>query len=218
MISLTDFRLMYIHNGAEPHEAARTISAFLHAGGRWVQLRMKTASTAQRIELTKVILPLCQSVKATLIMDDDVEAALAGNTHGVHLGKQDMPLLQARKILGPQAIIGTTANTLQDMLEQVAQGANYIGLGPFRFTTTKSNLSPILGLQGYQEIMLKFRQVYPHFPVCAIGGIQARHIQEIIQTGISGIAISSAISPQPNPEEATQTLHQHLALSVQHNH
>ncbi len=206
MISPTDFRLMYIHNNSEPGEATTIISGFLQAGGRWVQLRLKQASTAQRLEIARLILPLCQPFQATLIMDDDVDAAKAAPTHGVHLGKRDMPLKEARKILGPKAIIGNTANTLEDMLTQAKQGADYIGLGPFRFTQTKTNLSPLLGLQGYQDIMSGFRQIHPYFPVCAIGGILEEDIPILMQTGISGIAISSGISQKTKPEKTTQQL------------
>ena len=124
----------------------------LKGGCRWIQLRMKDASEAEITRETLRILPLCREHGATFIIDDHVEIVRKTGADGVHLGKNDMPVDEARKILGKQFIIGGTANTIEDVRRLHQAGADYIGCGPFRFTTPKKNLSPILGLAGYRNI------------------------------------------------------------------
>jgi thiamine-phosphate pyrophosphorylase len=115
------------------------------------------------------------------------------NATGVHLGKTDMPPAEARRILGDGFIIGGTANTFEDIRRLTDEGVDYIGLGPFRFTATKKNLSPILGLEGYKDILSRCRAAGIALPVLAIGGITVDDIPALMQTGVSGIAVSSAI-------------------------
>ena len=123
-----------------------------------------------------------------------MELVNALGADGVHLGKNDMPVAEARKILGPSRTIGATANTFADIEKAVAAGADYIGLGPFRFTVTKRNLSPVLGLEGYSSIMKKCAEAGISVPVVAIGGITAEDIDGIMETGVAGIAVSGASS------------------------
>ena len=104
-----------------------------------------------------------------------------------------MPVSEAKKIIGDK-IIGGTANTLSDVLKRVDEGCSYIGLGPFRFTTTKEKLSPVLGLEGYEKIMneLELRQI--QMLVYAIGGIVLEDIRAIMETGVYGVAVSGIIT------------------------
>ena len=125
---------------------------------------------------------------------------------GVHLGLKDMPIVEARRILGPKAIIGGTANAFEDVLLHYKSGANYIGCGPYRFTTTKKNLAPTLGLEGYQKLFEQMREADIHLPVVAIGGIEKEDIPALMQAGASGIAISGTILKADNPEEMTEEL------------
>lgn len=112
---------------------------------------------------------------------------------GVHLGKKDMPINLARQILGQGMIIGATANKFEDIIIAKQMGADYIGLGPFRFTRTKKELSPIIGIEGYMEIMKQVRQSEIKIPVVAIGGISKEDVPALMNTGINGVAISGAI-------------------------
>ena len=133
---------------------------------------------------------------------------------GVHLGKNDMPIAEARKILGDGFIIGGTANTFEDVKAHYEAGADYIGCGPFRFTTTKEKLSPILGLEGYREIIhrmkgnncadMKGESI--DIPLVAIGGITKEDIPEIMKTGVNGIALSGCILHAENPAEETREI------------
>ena len=172
----------------------------LEAGCRWVQLRLKGADDAEIYMVGKALRQLCDRYEATLIPDDAVRMVPVIGADGVHLGKQDMPVDEARKLLGPDKIIGGTANTFEDVKRLAQQGANYIGCGPFRFTTTKKNLSPLLGLEGYAAILEQMRQQQIDLPLIAIGGITVEDVPDLIDLGVSGIAISGAILEAKKPE------------------
>lgn len=172
----------------------------LEAGCRWVQLRLKGADDAEIYMVGKALRALCDQYEATLILDDVVRMVPVIGADGVHLGKQDMPVDEARKLLGPDKIIGGTANTFEDVERLAQQGANYIGCGPFRFTTTKKNLSPLLGLEGYAAILEQMRQKQIDLPLIAIGGITVEDVPDLVELGVSGIAISGAILEAKKPE------------------
>lgn len=172
----------------------------LEAGCRWVQLRLKGADDAEIYMVGKALRALCDQYEATLILDDAVRMVPVIGADGVHLGKQDMPVDEARKLLGPDKIIGGTANTFEDVERLARQGANYIGCGPFRFTTTKKNLSPLLGLEGYAAILEQIRQQQIDLPLIAIGGITVEDVPDLVDLGVSGIAISGAILEAKKPD------------------
>ena len=176
----------------------------LEGGCRWVQLRMKEATEAEFMAAAAEIGRLCKEHGATFVLDDHVEWVEKTGADGVHLGKNDMPIDEARKILGNDKIIGGTANTFDDVERLYRQGANYIGCGPFRFTTTKKNLSPVLGLEGYQHIVDQMKSHGINLPIVAIGGILESDIKSILATGVSGIAVSGGILNAENPAEEMQ--------------
>lgn len=165
----------------------------LEGGCRWIQLRMKDAQEVDFLLAAKQIGAMCKEYGATFILDDHVEWVGITGADGVHLGKNDMPVDEARNQLGANRIIGGTANTFEDVERLWRQGANYIGCGPYRFTTTKKNLSPVLGLDGYRHIISQMKAHDINLPVVAIGGILQPDIKDIMATGVSGIAVSGAI-------------------------
>lgn len=173
----------------------------LEGGCRWVQLRMKEAGEEEFLTAATEIGRLCKQYNAVFVLDDHVEWVEKTGADGVHLGKNDMPVDEARKLLGKDRIIGGTANTFDDVQRLFQQGANYIGCGPFRFTTTKKNLSPVLGLEGYQHIVEQMKAHHIPLPIVAIGGILESDISSIMQTGVSGIAVSGGILNAENPVE-----------------
>lgn len=178
----------------------------LEGGCRWIQLRMKEASLEEVEAVASQLKPLCKAYEAILILDDHVELAKTLEVDGVHLGKTDMPIAQARQILGEAFIIGGTANTFEDVEMHVTAGADYLGIGPFRFTTTKMNLSPVLGLDGYTSILSRMREAHIELPVVAIGGITYEDIPAIMETGVNGIALSGTILQAENPVEETKRI------------
>ena len=203
--------VQFITHYTERYTYLDSVRIALEGGCRWIQLRMKEASPKDILPIAKEAMRLCRKYDATFIIDDFVEFAKQIGADGVHLGKNDMPIAEARKILGQDFIIGGTANTFEDVQMLYKAGANYIGCGPFRFTTTKKNLSPILGLEGYQQIILLMREYKIPLPLVAIGGITKEDIPSLMQTGISGIALSGSILRSENPteemKEIIQTTH-----------
>lgn len=195
--------LQYISHFTPQISYAEGIRMALEGGCRWIQLRMKDAPAEEIIACAEEVLPLCRRHGAKFLLDDHVELVRQLGADGVHLGKNDMPVDEARKILGPDIIIGGTANTIEDIIRLHKQGADYIGCGPFRFTTTKKNLSPILGLDGYKSIVLKMKELGIDLPIVAIGGIKVEDIPAVMGTGVSGIALSGAILGAPDPVEMT---------------
>ena len=173
----------------------------LEGGCRWIQLRMKDATDDEVRPIAHEIRKLCTEYDAKFILDDRVNLVIETGADGVHLGKNDMPVDEARKMLGRNKIIGGTANTFEDVERLSRQGADYIGCGPFRFTTTKKNLSPVLGLEGYQDITAQMKAHDVQLPIVAIGGILHQDIPAIMQTGVTGIAVSGAILNAENPVE-----------------
>lgn len=195
--------LQYISHFTPQISYAEGIRMALEGGCRWIQLRMKDAPAEEIIACAEEVLPLCRRHGAKFLLDDHVELVRQLGADGVHLGKNDMPVDEAKKILGPDIIIGGTANTIEDIIRLHKQGADYIGCGPFRFTTTKKNLSPILGLDGYKSIVLKMKELGIDLPIVAIGGITVEDIPAVMETGVSGIALSGAILGAPDPVEMT---------------
>ena len=176
----------------------------LEGGCKWVQLRMKDATDDEVRPIAIEAQRLCRENGATFIIDDRVALVKELHADGVHLGKDDMPIAEARQILGDDYIIGGTANALDDVRRHYASGANYIGCGPFRFTTTKKRLSPILGLDGYKSIVEGMKREGIDLPIVAIGGITADDVSSILATGVTGIALSGAILNADNPVDETR--------------
>ena len=193
--------LQFISHYTERYSYLDSIRLALEGGCRWIQLRMKDTPDEEVRPVAIEALQMCRDVGATFIIDDRVELVKELGADGVHLGKNDMPISEARKVLGSAFIIGGTANTFEDVKAHYEASANYIGCGPFRFTTTKKNLSPVLGLEGYRHIVEQMEEANIHLPIVAIGGITAEDIPAIMQTGVTGIALSGTVLRADNPVE-----------------
>lgn len=197
-------RLQFITHGLSAEEILSGAVDVLQGGCRWVQLRMKNFSFEEKMAVAEKLLPECRKYGAVMLIDDEVEIARRIGLDGVHLGLNDMPINEARKILGDGFIIGGTANTLGQAQHQIYLGADYLGIGPFRYTTTKQNLSPLLGLEGYRELMSRTDIIT--VPVVAIGGIVETDVEDIMATKVDGIAVSGAILNSENHVEQTRKL------------
>ncbi len=173
----------------------------LEGGCTWIQLRMKGATDDEAESVALELLDECRKRGATFILDDRVQLCKKIGADGVHLGKNDMPVNEARELLGHEFIIGGTANTFDDIKRLRAQSADYIGCGPFRFTRTKDNLAPILGLDGYRRIVEQMQKELVRIPVCAIGGIELADVPALLDAGVQGVAVSGAILRADNPQE-----------------
>ncbi len=191
--------VQFITHYTERYSYLESAAAALEGGCRWVQLRMKDASENEIIETAVQVRKLCDKYGAVFILDDHVELVQRVGADGVHLGLKDMPISTARQILGSDFIIGGTANTFADVQAHATAGADYIGCGPYRFTTTKKNLSPVLGLEGYRNIVRQMHISGITLPLIAIGGIGWEDIPELMDCGVSGIALSGSILRAADP-------------------
>jgi thiamine-phosphate pyrophosphorylase len=186
-------RLYFITMDGAPIGHLQQVDEACRAGIRWIQLRMKQVSDAVFRETALAAKAICDARGCVLIINDRVEVAAAIDAHGVHLGLEDMPVSEARRRLGEGKIIGGTANTLEDIRGHYAGGADYIGLGPYRYTTTKKNLSPILGMEGYRRIMSRLKEEGVILPVIGIGGIGVKDVFPLLEAGLYGVAFSGML-------------------------
>lgn len=195
-----NYRLQFITHYNERYSYEESAKIALEGGCRWVQLRIKDGEEEFLEQMALRVQSMCREYGATFIIDDNVLLAKKIGADGVHLGKNDMPVAQARQILGEKFIIGGTVNSFEDILYHLKNGTpDYFGCGPFRFTSTKKNLAPVLGLEGYRDIVLKMREKGIDIPLVAIGGITKEDIPQLLECGVSGIALSGSIINAENP-------------------
>lgn len=207
-------RLQFITHHNDRYSYADSARLALEGGCRWIQLRMKGADEALMFKTATIVQAMCKRCGATFIIDDDVMLARRIGADGVHLGKEDMPIAKAREILGRGYIIGATVNSFED-IAGVVSGADpdYFGCGPLRFTTTKQRLAPILGIEGYREIMCRMRAAEIAIPLVAIGGVTKEDIPSLLRCGVAGIALSGSILQADDPiaemQRVSDAIHEH---------
>jgi thiamine-phosphate pyrophosphorylase len=203
-------QLLFISQEKKTQSHIHSIEEACKAGVKWIQLRVKDKSEEMVYQMAQQAKAICEEFGARLIINDYPAIAKAVKADGVHLGKEDMPVKVVREIVGKQFMIGATANTFEDIEKHYNDGADYIGLGPYRFTTTKKNLSPILGLKGYQEILNQCRAANMYIPIIAIGGIELDDIENIVQTGVHGVAVSSLIALANDKKQVVSQINKQL--------
>lgn len=208
-------KLQYISQGNTSEEQVEAIRSALDAGCTWIQLRFKQQPMEVVEQLASKIKPLCDSHNAVLIINDHYKVAKHVDAHGVHLGLGDGPVIEARMALGPNKIIGGTANTLQDVINRSKEKCDYVGLGPFKFTITKEKLSPILGQEGYRKIIMELEKLNISIPVFAIGGIQLGDVDTVMDTGVHGIAVSGLITHYRKKKELVEQINSRLYAKAQ---
>ena len=195
-------RLIYIlPNTADKKLLLQKTHAAIDNGVKWIQVRIKNIEEKRLYEIAQEIKEVADKNQVKITINDNPFVAAQIYAYGVHVGLQDMPVSEVKSIAGKDKVIGGTANTIDHILYQIKQGADYIGLGPFRFTTTKTRLSPVLGLEGYKNIMQKLHLMKKNIPVFAIGGIQPEDVVNLLKTGVYGVAVSSAVSNNPGNAE-----------------
>lgn len=202
--------LQFITHESDKYSIAEEVQMAIEGGCRWIQLRMKDATDEEVRNVALELIPMCQETDTFLIIDDRVSVVNDLKVSGVHLGKDDMDPLDARELLGPHAIIGVTANTAADIIKYKGKDVDYVGLGPYRFTTTKKNLAPQLGIEGYKSIVDEVRKAGVELPIVAIGGITLDDVSPVMSTGVNGLAVSGAIINAPDPMLYTSQIMERL--------
>lgn len=196
--------LQFITNTKSKTPVIDQILGVIEGGGRWIQIRMKEASDEEIKVVVDAVKPKCIETGSFLLLNDRVELAKELNVGGVHLGQGDMPVSKARMILGAAAVIGVTANTFADVAAVSNLDIDYYGIGPYADTTTKENLSPVLGLKGIREICYEMEQNNILIPHVAVGGITVDDVLPLIEAGVNGVAVSAAIADAEDIVKATQ--------------
>jgi thiamine-phosphate pyrophosphorylase len=174
-------------------------------GADTIQFRQKEGETRQLIRVAEQLQALCKRAGVTFIVDDRVDVAIASQADGVHLGQNDFPIPLARKILGREAIIGGSAGTREEARQCLTEGADYIGFGPVYPTASKEDAGPASGLGLLKQVVAEIP-----LPIIAIGGITRENAPLVIQAGVHGIAVISAVCCQEDPMEAARCLHRLL--------
>jgi len=203
-------KLHYISQGGSPKAHIEHIQKACQSGAELVQLRLKDISEKKILKIAEEVREITSHFQTRLIINDHYKIAVKVKADGVHLGKTDTCPLIVRKALTSWQIIGGTANTLEDCHTLLDKQVNYIGLGPLRYTSTKQNLSPVLGFEGYKNI---FENLVTPTPIIAIGGIVLEDIKPLLEIGLSGIAVSGEITKDFN-----SIAQFHKALNTGSNH
>lgn len=191
--------IYYISQGTNPEEHLSNIEKVCKGGCKLVQLRLKNLAPDIIFTTSKLALSICNKYGSNLIINDHTEIAHDLPVFGLHLGKTDTDINAAQAKISNK-IIGGTANTIEDCIRLVNSKVDYIGLGPFRFTTTKTNLEPVLGIAGYQEVLSKLKALKTDIPIYAIGGIMEEDIRPLIKIGVTGVALSGFLSTKKESE------------------
>lgn len=197
--TLLKYNIQFITHQTNTYNHYQSALMALEGGVAWIQLRMKDCSMEFVKQQAQWIQDACKKHNALFFIDDYVELAAELQADGVHLGQKDMPITQARQIVGNQLYIGGTANTFEQIKQLHEDGVDYVGLGPFAYTETKKNLSPILGVEGVKKIIGQCRKNNIHLPIHIIGGIKKEDAPSILQAGANAVAVSSAILNSENP-------------------
>lgn len=172
---------------------ARQVELLSAGGATLVQLREKQMPAREFYEHAKAAVEVATRSGVRLIVNDRVDIALAVNAHGVHLGQDDMPPGAARKLLGDDAIIGYSTHNIEQATKALSLPIDYLAIGPIFATSTKTDTSPVLGLDGLRAV----RQAIGAVPLVAIGGISPMNAREVIEAGADSVALISAVLSDP---------------------
>jgi len=192
---ITDRRL------SAPRSVENVVRAALRGGITAVQLREKECATRDFVELARALKAILTPAGVPLIINDRVDIALAAGADGVHIGQSDTEYCEARRLLGPDAIIGLSVETLEQAERAASLDADYLGVGPIFVTPTKPDAAPPCGIGGLAAIRRASRHV-----LVAVGGIHRDNAAAVIRAGADGIAVVSAICADPDPERAAREL------------
>ncbi|MCJ7681543.1 MAG: thiamine phosphate synthase [Candidatus Aminicenantes bacterium] len=202
-MNIIDWRLCLVADveAAGERDLRAIVAEALEGGITLLQLRAKKLDTRPFLDLAADLLPLVRSDSIPLIINDRVDIALASGAYGVHLGQNDMSPAEARKLLGKDAIIGISANTVEEARAAEAGGADYIGLSPVFSTPSKTDPDPPIGLSGIRRLTEAVT-----IPGIAIGGIKQNNAADVFAAGAAGIAVISAIMGAEDIRESAAEL------------
>lgn len=182
-------------------DLAKIVLAAVRGGVSFVQLRDKDASTQDRVAAARALKHVLAGSGVPLVINDDLEAAIAADVDGIHLGQDDISSAEARARLGPDKIIGLSCETVDQVRAATADAVDYLGLGTVFTTATKPDHAPSIGMAGLAGLAAA-----SILPSVAIGGLKRDHACAVVAAGCDGMAVVSAICGQPDPEQAARAL------------
>lgn len=205
-------RIQYITHPDENFDELTWVHRLHENGVKWIQLRIKEDDFVHRFplkhylatfhEIADKMRVVTEALGMLLTINDEVEVARFSNADGLHIGQEDIMPNDALTQLQSGRILGGTANSISEIERFNGIEMRYFGVGPFRSTTTKSTLKPILGLEGYEAIIDFLKAKNSSVPVYAIGGISASDVDGILGTGVYGIAVSGAFFNEKHSSES----------------
>lgn len=188
------------------HDVMQLADAMCRGGVTLIQLRDKTSETRAMVHCAANLRQVLHKHKVPLLINDRVDVAIASGADGVHLGQDDLEADVARRMLGPDAIIGLTVRSREEAESAPLDEIDYVALGGVFATTSKDNKTRPIGLEGLAELGGMIRARRPHMPVCAIAGIDETNTASVIEAGADGVAVISAIAGTSDPAASAQTL------------
>lgn len=193
--------------GRSHEESAEELCA---GGAEWIQLRVKNHDYTEWLQIARRVKGICDEFNCRLIVNDNPIIAREIAADGVHLGKMDMDPQQARHMLGEQFVVGATAHTAMDIKQLVAARVDYIGLGPFRHTTTKQDIKPPLGTEGVAGLLDVAAALLPQIPVIIVGGVDVTDVSDLLNVGAYGVAVAASVSLAADKAEKIYMFNQQL--------
>lgn len=184
------------------------VRAAIRGGATLIQFREKDNNTRALIETGNALRAVTREAGVPLIVNDRLDVALVVDADGVHVGQEDMPAAPARRLIGPDRILGVSATSLAQALQAEREGADYLGGGPIFPTGSKADAAPPMGLEGLSAVADRVR-----IPVVAIGGVSLENVEAVVGAGADGVAVISAVVGAPDVEEAARLLRARVAAA-----
>lgn len=182
------------------------LSAAAEAGARLFQYRDKTASMKDAYQQAVRLRQASADAGALFIVNDRCDLALSVDADGVHLGQQDMSLTHARRLMGPEKLIGVSTHRVEDVDQATTGGADYLGFGPIFDTGTKPDHEPVVGIEGLRQARARTR-----LPIIAIGGLTLANSRGVVEAGADGIAVVSTVAKASDVRATVRDLLAHFA-------
>ncbi|MDE6254693.1 MAG: thiamine phosphate synthase [Muribaculaceae bacterium] len=196
--------LQFITNEKSPVSVVDQIKGFIKGGGRWVQVRMDDASDEEISKVVEEIKPLCLEVQAFLLLHNRVELAKTLDVGGVHLEKTSILPSKARLELGPAAVIGVTANTIDDIKAVRSLDVDYITIGPYKESDLFDQSVPVLGLDGIKALDSDMQKLEINIAHVAAGSVSKNDVKSLLEAGVNGIAVSKDIAFAADVKKETE--------------
>ncbi len=187
-------KLQFITHDIIQHSHIEQAQIACEAGAKWIQYRCLSKADDELLADINSIADICDDWGATLIVTNHIHLKGKADIQGFHIEDMSADFITLRKQIGDEFTLGGSANTTDDIIRLAKEGADYVGFGPFKVTTTKPNDSPLLGIKGYTNAIEILKSQGIDLPILAVGGVTLQDIDPLLATGVYGIAASSAIN------------------------